>query len=112
MSAFDLKVWAVILGLAGATYLIRLSFLGLLAGRTLPPWFIRALGFVPVTVLPALVAPMILYAPGDALGGTLAEPHRWVAALVTVGVGIWSRHLTLSFAAGCATFAALRALGL
>lgn len=101
-------VWTVVIGLAVLTYLIRFSFLGLFAGREVPPVLRRALGFVPVTVLPAMVAPMVVY---SAEGGW-AEPHRDLAAFATIVVGATSRNLVLSILAGIATFWGLRTLGL
>ena len=34
--------WIVVLGLAVGTFLIRYSFIGLFANRTMPPWLDRA----------------------------------------------------------------------
>jgi len=101
-------VWTVI-GLLGViTYLIRFSFLGLLKGRRLPHWATEALGFVPVAVLPALIGPMVALSPE----GGWAEPHRPLAALVALGVGMATRSLLAGIAAGMGGFWALRALGL
>ncbi|HUF87483.1 MAG TPA: AzlD domain-containing protein [Thermohalobaculum sp.] len=105
----DAAIWTVI-GLLGLlTYLIRFSFLGLLAGRRLPGWAAEALGFVPVAVLPALVAPMVAFAPE---GGGWADAHRPLAALITLGVGMATRNLLAAITAGMGAFWALRALGL
>ncbi|MEM1384301.1 MAG: AzlD domain-containing protein [Pseudomonadota bacterium] len=105
----DTAIWTTVALLGAATYAIRFSFLGLLAGRKLPPWAEEALHFVPVTVLPALILPMILYAPE---GEGWAEPHRWLAALVALAVGIGTGKMFLTVLAGLTAFAGLRALGL
>lgn len=107
-------IWWIIGGLAVATGLIRYSFLGLLRGRELSPRFRTALGFVPATVLPALVAPMVLYAPkADAVApDQLAEPHRILAALAALAVGIATRSMMAAMGLGIAAFVTLRWLGL
>ncbi|MGF1554082.1 MAG: AzlD domain-containing protein [Paracoccaceae bacterium] len=103
----DTALWWMIAGLGAVTYLIRLSFLAALAGRRLPEWLTEALGFVPVTVLPALVAPMIALEDG----AFVFEPARIVAAAVGLGLGAGFGLLAAIFGA-MATFAALTALGL
>jgi branched-subunit amino acid transport protein len=107
-------IWIVIIGLGIATALIRYSFLGLLQGRENPPRLKSALGFVPATVLPALVAPMVIFAPqSDRLGrDTLAEPHRLIAALAALGIGMVTRSMLAAVVTGMATFVVLRAAGL
>jgi branched-subunit amino acid transport protein len=105
----DQAVWLTIGGLALATYLIRLSFLGLLGGRGLPAPVVRALGFVPVTVLPALVAPMVFEAPGGGLG---IDPPILGAALGALALGIWLRGTVAGVLGGLAGFLAVTALGL
>ncbi|WP_340109063.1 AzlD domain-containing protein [Pikeienuella sp. HZG-20] len=90
-------IWTVIVALGVVTYLIRFSFIGLMSGRETPPWALRLLRYVPVSILPALVAPAILWPP--ATGG---EPDlaRGLAALVTLAAGAWSRSAPLAFIAG------------
>jgi len=105
----DGSVWTVILGLALVTALIRYSFLGLLRGGQVPPRIRTALGFVPATVLPALVAPMVIYAPRSE---DFADPHRLVAGAVALGIGVATRNMVATVAGGLAAFLALRALGL
>lgn len=105
----DLGIWTVIIGLGIATYAIRFSFLGQLTGRRIPNRATEALGFVPVVVLPAIVAPMVALAPS---GHDWADPHRPLAALVALGTGIASRNLLLSITAGMSAYWALRALGI
>ena len=55
------RIWLVILGLGAGTFAIRLSFLGLIGDRQLPGWAMRLLRYVPVSVLPALVAPLVVW---------------------------------------------------
>ena len=107
MSAWT--VWGVIAGLGILTYLIRFSFLGLLHGRRVPGWAAQALGFVPVAVLPGIVAPMVALDPASR---DWAEPHRPLAALIALGVGMATRNMLAAIATGMGAFWALRALGL
>ncbi|SER67590.1 Branched-chain amino acid transport protein [Tranquillimonas rosea] len=93
----DAKVWLVLALLAVGTYLIRLSFLGLVGNRRLPDWLARTLRFTPVAVLPALVAPLILWP--EATGGTF-DPVRGAAAATTVGVGLVTRNTVLAIVCG------------
>jgi len=84
----DASIWIMILTLGLGTYLIRFSFLGILGGRKLPEWLIRHLRYVPVAVLPALVAPLVVWP--EATAGTL-DPARTVAALAALLIVAWFR---------------------
>ncbi|MEL7347319.1 MAG: AzlD domain-containing protein [Pseudomonadota bacterium] len=104
----DLEIAVLIVGLGVATYLIRFSFLGLLAGRQLPPVVMEALSFVPVTVLPALVAPLVLFEDGV----LTAEPARIAGALAGLALGAALRNVFAAILGAMAVYAAMRALGL
>lgn len=100
-------LWATILGLGVGTYLIRLSFIGLAAGREFPDWALRLLRYVPVTVLPALVAPMVVWPKG---AGGETDPARLAAALAALAVGALARSLFWAVAAGLGVLFGLQAL--
>lgn len=102
----DATLWALIAGLGVGTYLIRLSFLGLAGGKDFPEWAMRLLRYVPVTVLPALAAPMIVWP--KATGGE-TDPARLTAALAALAVGALTRSLIGAIAAGMGTLYALQA---
>ncbi|MFK7943173.1 MAG: AzlD domain-containing protein [Paracoccaceae bacterium] len=104
----DVEIWAIIAGLAGVTFLIRWSFLGLLGGQMLPGWARMALGFVPVTVLPALVAPVVLFSPE---AGWASLPVM-AGAAATVAVGMLTRHLFGAFGTGVLVYHMAVAAGL
>lgn len=104
----DALIWSVILGLGLVTYLIRYSFIGLIGDRRLPPVLVQALGFVPVTVLPALVAPMVFGGPD---GGLALEAPKLGAAAAVLAVGILTRHLLGALLAGVAVFLLLGGAG-
>lgn len=93
--------WTVVVGLGLATYLIRFSFLGILGNHPLPLWLVRGLRYTAVAVLPALVAPAVLWPP--ATGGA-PDPVRLATVAVTVLAGIFSRNMIAAIAAGGLTF--------
>lgn len=93
--------WAATLGLGLLTFLIRYSFLGLFAGAAPSPMAMRVLRFVPVTVLPAMIGPMVL-------GPNANEPDKVIAAMVAVMVGIWLRRLLLTILCGMGALLLIR----
>lgn len=103
------EFWAVLLSLGAGTYLIRFSFLGLLGNRLLPIWMTRALRYTAVAVLPALVAPAVLWP--EAMGGQI-DIARVGSALATLIVGALFRQMILAIAAGAMALFLLRYIGL
>ena len=96
----DLTVWLVIVVLGIGTFLIRWSFLGALGSRDMPAWVLRMLRYTPVAVLPALVAPLVVW---PAASGGQIDPARMAAAAATVAVGLWTRNMILAILAGAVT---------
>lgn len=96
--------WLVVVVLGLGTYLIRFSFLGLLGNRPLPLWMIRALRYTAVSVLPALVAPAVLWPP--ATGGA-PDILRLLTIAVTLLAGFVTRSMISAIAAGGIAFYAL-----
>ena len=94
------QFWIVVVVLGLATYAIRFSFLGLLGNRALPGWLQRSLRYTAVAVLPALVAPAVLWPP--ATGGQ-PDAARLLAAAVTLVVGLATRQMIIAALAGVAT---------
>lgn len=86
----DQDVWVVIIALGIGSYLIRYSFLGILGDRQLPEWLLRHLRYVPVAVLPGLIAPLVVWP--SATGGS-PDPARFVAAGVALLIGAWFRSV-------------------
>jgi branched-subunit amino acid transport protein len=72
----------ILLGIG--TFLIRLSFLGLMGNRTLPGWLLLHPKYVGVAVFPALITPLVLWPKAN--GGAL-DPIRFVAAAATLLAG-------------------------
>ncbi|MCK0121218.1 MAG: AzlD domain-containing protein [Yoonia sp.] len=100
MTFSDAEIWLIIVALGIGTYLIRFSFLGLIGDRPMPPIVLRLLRYTPVAVLPAMVAPLVVWP--DATGGDL-DPARMAAAIATLAVGIWKKNLLWAIGAGAVT---------
>lgn len=94
------EIWLIILALGAGTFLIRFSFLGLIGDRPLPAFVLRMLRYTPVAVLPAMVAPLVIW---PAATGGAFDPLRFLAALVTVTVGVLTRHTLWAVAGGAVT---------
>jgi branched-subunit amino acid transport protein len=93
------SVWTVILALGIGTYLIRFSFLGLIGDRPVPGWAMRLLRYVPVAVLPALAAPLVVWPP--ATEGA-PDPARMIAAVAALAVGAATRSVLGAIGSGMA----------
>lgn len=107
MSYSDAQLWVIILALGVGTFLIRFSFLGVLGNRELPPWLLRHLRYTAVGILPAMVTPLVLWP--EATGGAL-DPVRVAAAVVGLGVGLWTKNAIWAIVTGMCSFWALGAL--
>lgn len=96
----DVAIWVVILGVGAGTYLIRFSFIGLMGDRQFPGWAMRLLRYVPVAVMPAIAAPLVVW---PAATGGAPDPVRMTAAVVALGVGAWRRNPLAAILAGMGT---------
>ncbi|MEX0310407.1 MAG: AzlD domain-containing protein [Tateyamaria sp.] len=92
-------LWTVIIGLGVGSFLLRFTFLGFVGDRPLPAWLLRHLRYTAVAILPALVAPLVVYSGEN--GST--EFTRVLAALATLGVGMWTRNVFAAIGAGALT---------
>lgn len=97
-------LWTVILGLGLGSYLLRFTFIGLVGNRPIPEWLLRHLRYTAVAILPALVAPQILW-PAATNGDP--DPARLAAACVTLAVGLMTRNVFAAIFAGAITLYAL-----
>lgn len=102
--------FALIVGMAIVTYLTRAGFFGIARQAELHPLLRRALEYVPVSVLAALVFPAII-APGGAVQSPLHNVYLW-AALITVAAVALTRRGWAAIVVGVASMLAFRALGL
>ncbi len=104
-----MRLLAAFVAMGAVTYVSRLLPLLILAHRTLPPRVLRFLEAVPVAVLAAFVAPLVL-APQGVLDISLANQGLLVT-LPTVVVAARTRSLIATVAAGTLLMMALRAFG-
>lgn len=90
-------LWIVIFGLGLGSFGLRFLFLGLVGDRALPEWLLRHLRYTAVAVLPALVAPLVLW-PTATAGQT--DPLRLLAAVATFFAGYLSKSIFFAMAIG------------
>ncbi|SDL88099.1 AzlD domain-containing protein [Paracoccus chinensis] len=93
----DATIWLVILALGIGTYLIRWSFLGAVGDRPVPDWAQRVLRYTAVSVLPALIAPLVMW---PAATGGQPDPVRLYSAAATLAVGLLTRSTLPAILAG------------
>ena len=92
-------LWLIILALGAGTFLIRLSFIGLIGDRGLPPLAMKLLRYTPVAVMPGLVAPLVAWPP--ATGGE-TDPARLLAAVAALAIGWYFRSVVGAVVGGMA----------
>jgi branched-subunit amino acid transport protein len=107
VSGDSATLWIVIAAVGAANYLARLSFIALLARASMPPLAARALRYVAVAMLTALVLPMVLAPHGGAINWTDAR----VPAVAIAGVvAFFTRSTGWTLVAGMAALWAVRAI--
>lgn len=93
----------VILGMAVVTFLIKATIF-ILGGRVaFPPILQQALGFVPVTVLTAIIVPMILAPHGAGMELDWRNPQL-IASIAAVMVAAGVRRQLVTIGVGLAIF--------
>jgi branched-subunit amino acid transport protein len=93
-------VWAMILGAAAITFLLRFSFLGTLQPEAIPRRARELLRFVPPAVLAAIVVPALAIRDGAiVLAATNPRPLAAAVALIVAWV---TRSVIWTIAAGMA----------
>lgn len=101
------EVW-LIAGMAAVTFGVRYPVLALLGRIELPEALKRALRYVPVAVLCALSAPMILLPNGEWF---LSPFNPAVGGAIVAAVVAWrTRHLLLTIVAGMTVFGLVKLL--
>lgn len=93
----DSTIWLVIVILGIGTYLIRWSFLGVVGDRPVPEWAQRILRYTAVSVLPALIAPLIVW---PAAAGGQPDPVRLASAAAALAFGLLTRNTLWAIIAG------------
>ena len=98
-SAF--QSWAVVLGLALGTFLIRYSFIGLFADRDMPAWLDRALKLTIPAIFAAIVFSSVAMVSGEVAG--MAYWPRYAAATLGFVAALLSRgNMLITLVAGMA----------
>ena len=54
-------LWVVIIGLGLGSFFLRFVFTGLVGNKQMPAWLLRHLRYTAVAILPALVAPQVIW---------------------------------------------------
>lgn len=94
------SLWIVIIGLGVGSFVLRFMFTGFVGSRAMPSWLLRHLRYTAVAILPALVAPQVLWP-----AATQGDPDlaRMAAACVTLAVGLISKQVLAAILSGAAT---------
>lgn len=96
------SIWLVIFGAGALTFLTRFSFIAI-SGRWYPPaGFRRALQFVPVAVLAAIIVPEVFVVSGKIT--LLPINPRFIAAAVALTVAYKTRNTILTIVIGMLVF--------
>ncbi|WP_108860719.1 AzlD domain-containing protein [Ruegeria sp. Alg231-54] len=101
MTAVDpVTIWSIIIGLAIGSYSLRFVFIGLVGDRPMPPWLLRHLRYTAVAILPALIAPLVVWPTA-----TEGQPDipRMAAAAVALSVGVITKNVLAAIFSGAAT---------
>ena len=94
------SLWVVIIGLGLGSFCLRFMFTGLVGDRQIPAWLLRHLRYTAVAVLPALVAPQVIW---PAATGGNPDPARMAAAAATLAVGLITKNVLAAIFAGVVT---------
>jgi|SRR5258708_1828768 branched-subunit amino acid transport protein len=93
-----MRIWLLILGIGGATYAIRLSFVTFFGKRELPVFLLRILRFVPMAVLSAIIWPQLFFS--DHVLDLSPSNPRWIAGILA-GVVAWrTRNVLVTIVGG------------
>jgi branched-subunit amino acid transport protein len=101
------ELWIVIIGLGIGSFALRFAFTGLVGDRQLPIWLMRHLRYTAVGILPAIIAPAVLWPA--ATNGDFDIP-RVSAAIITLTLGLIWKNVVGSIIGGVATLFILQFL--
>ena len=104
-----MNLWLVVIVAGGLTFLIRLSFVSLLANWEMPPLAQRALSFVPPAVMTAIVFPELLIRDGHF--AVNMDNHRLMAGVIAILVAWRFKKIMPTIVAGMAALWLLQWLG-
>lgn len=98
----------LIAGMAAVTFGVRYPVLALFSRLTLPAWVMRALRFVPLAVLSAIIAPAMFIPEGTLISGV--ETGALFAGVVAALVAWRTKNLLLTIIIGMAALWGFRLL--
>jgi branched-subunit amino acid transport protein len=101
------ELWIVIIGLGIGSFALRFAFTGLVGDRQLPIWLMRHLRYTAVGILPAIIAPAVLWPA--ATNGDFDIPLV-SAAIITLTLGLIWKNVVGSIIGGVATLYILQFL--
>jgi branched-subunit amino acid transport protein len=101
-------IWLMIAGMAITNLVLRATPIAIMSRLDLPPVVRRWLGYVPVSVMAAIVAVQV-FRPADRFDFTVANPYL-LAAIPTALVYRFTRSFLGAVLAGILTFLTLRYL--
>ncbi|MCX6067258.1 MAG: AzlD domain-containing protein, partial [Chloroflexi bacterium] len=96
-----MNIWIIMIVLGLFTFATRLSFIALLERINMPRNFQRALRFVPIAVLSAIIAPELGYS-NNLLALSPTNPRLWAGLVATLVafVGGWPWAVSVALGGG------------
>lgn len=98
------QMWTIIIGLAIGSFALRFIFIGFVGNRPMPAWVLRHLRYTAVAILPALIAPLVVWP--SATGGQ-PDLARLSAGAIAIVVGLITKNVLAAIFSGAATLYAL-----
>ncbi|MBX3063371.1 MAG: AzlD domain-containing protein [Anaerolineae bacterium] len=92
----------LVLGMAAVTFGVRYPVLALVGKIQLPPALVKALRYVPPTVLTAIIVPEVLF-PGGNLRLSLTSPYI-IGAIASILIAWRTKNLLLTIILGMGIF--------
>lgn len=96
-------LWLIIAVMGFGSFGLRFLFLGLVGDRAMPEWLLRHLRYTAVAIMPALVAPLVVW-PGATEGET--DPLRLAAAVLALAAATWRKSVYAGMLTGAAVMLA------
>ena len=96
------EVW-LILGMTAVTFGIRYVLFAVADNITFPETLRRALNYVPIAVLTAIIFPAVFLPKGE-LFVSIDNPYIF-GAIVAIGISYWKRSMLLTVIVGLLAFA-------
>ncbi len=97
-----MNIWILMISVGLLTFLTRLSFVVLLERIKLPAAFQRALRFVPIAVLSAIIAPEVGYA--DHVLFLSPQNPRLLAGILAALVAYFTKNVVWTIVIGMSAF--------